>query len=200
MHDAAKRVNPDILVLCHGGPIAEPADAQYILDHTEGHRRLLRRQQHGAAAGRAGHRRPRPRLSPIAFGKEVKTRREWVAPLFKHDSDGLHAILHGDIQHPRRFMTRKHADFAVALLKGQAHLPDVVQALNPQGLSQIVCRNVVVQHVLRQQSPVLDDDVSMPFDQVTEPMPLTRQPREYPVGRNQRRAPPPWSPRSKHAP
>ena len=21
---------------CHGGPIAEPADAQYILDHTEG--------------------------------------------------------------------------------------------------------------------------------------------------------------------
>ena len=25
MHDAAKRVNADILVLCHGGPIAEPA-------------------------------------------------------------------------------------------------------------------------------------------------------------------------------
>jgi predicted TIM-barrel enzyme len=36
MHDAAQRVNRDILVLCHGGPIAEPADAQYILDHTEG--------------------------------------------------------------------------------------------------------------------------------------------------------------------
>jgi predicted TIM-barrel enzyme len=36
MHDAAKRVNADVLVLCHGGPIAEPADAQYILDHTEG--------------------------------------------------------------------------------------------------------------------------------------------------------------------
>jgi len=36
MHDAAKRVKGDILVLCHGGPIAEPADAQYILDHTEG--------------------------------------------------------------------------------------------------------------------------------------------------------------------
>ncbi len=35
MHDAAKRVNKDILVLCHGGPIAEPADAQYILDHTQ---------------------------------------------------------------------------------------------------------------------------------------------------------------------
>lgn len=36
MHDAARQVNREILVLCHGGPIAEPADAQYILDHTEG--------------------------------------------------------------------------------------------------------------------------------------------------------------------
>jgi predicted TIM-barrel enzyme len=36
MHDAAKAVNPDILVLCHGGPIAEPEDAQYIFDNTEG--------------------------------------------------------------------------------------------------------------------------------------------------------------------
>ena len=34
--DAAKSVNPDILCLCHGGPIANPADAQYVLDHTEG--------------------------------------------------------------------------------------------------------------------------------------------------------------------
>ena len=36
MRDAAVRVNREILVLCHGGPIAEPADAQYILDRTEG--------------------------------------------------------------------------------------------------------------------------------------------------------------------
>jgi len=36
MADAAKAVNPDILVLCHGGPIANPEDAQYILDHTDG--------------------------------------------------------------------------------------------------------------------------------------------------------------------
>ncbi|MCA9173915.1 MAG: phosphoenolpyruvate hydrolase family protein [Planctomycetales bacterium] len=36
MHDAAKRIRPEILVLCHGGPIADPEDAQYILDHTEG--------------------------------------------------------------------------------------------------------------------------------------------------------------------
>ena len=34
--DAARSVNPEILCLCHGGPIAHPADAQYILDHTEG--------------------------------------------------------------------------------------------------------------------------------------------------------------------
>lgn len=36
MRDAAVKVNPEILVLCHGGPIAEPQDAQYILEHTEG--------------------------------------------------------------------------------------------------------------------------------------------------------------------
>ncbi|MEV8020806.1 phosphoenolpyruvate hydrolase family protein [Streptomyces sp. NPDC086554] len=36
MHDAAKEVNPDILVLCHGGPIAEPEDAAYVLSRTTG--------------------------------------------------------------------------------------------------------------------------------------------------------------------
>ncbi len=36
MRDAATRVNPDILVLCHGGPIAEPEDAAYVLERTEG--------------------------------------------------------------------------------------------------------------------------------------------------------------------
>lgn len=36
MCDAAVKINREILVLCHGGPIAEPADAQYILDRTEG--------------------------------------------------------------------------------------------------------------------------------------------------------------------
>jgi predicted TIM-barrel enzyme len=36
MHDAAVAVRGDILVLCHGGPIATPADAQYIFEHTEG--------------------------------------------------------------------------------------------------------------------------------------------------------------------
>ena len=36
MHDAAKKANPEILVLCHGGPIAEPDDARYVFEHTEG--------------------------------------------------------------------------------------------------------------------------------------------------------------------
>ncbi|MGH7170815.1 MAG: phosphoenolpyruvate hydrolase family protein [Gemmataceae bacterium] len=34
--DAAKSINADILVLCHGGPIAEPDDAAYIIQHTRG--------------------------------------------------------------------------------------------------------------------------------------------------------------------
>jgi predicted TIM-barrel enzyme len=36
MHDAATEVNPDILVLCHGGPIALPEDAAYVLERTRG--------------------------------------------------------------------------------------------------------------------------------------------------------------------
>ena len=36
MHDAAKKVNPEVIVLCHGGPIATPEDAQYVLSHTKG--------------------------------------------------------------------------------------------------------------------------------------------------------------------
>ena len=34
--DAAKSVKPDILVLCHGGPISEPDDVNYIMKHTKG--------------------------------------------------------------------------------------------------------------------------------------------------------------------
>ena len=36
LRDAAAEVNPEILCLCHGGPLAEPDDAQYVLDRTEG--------------------------------------------------------------------------------------------------------------------------------------------------------------------
>lgn len=36
IHDAAKQANPDVMVLCHGGPIAQPEDAQYVLERTRG--------------------------------------------------------------------------------------------------------------------------------------------------------------------
>jgi predicted TIM-barrel enzyme len=36
IHDAAKEVNKDIMVICHGGPIAEPQDAAYVLSRTQG--------------------------------------------------------------------------------------------------------------------------------------------------------------------
>ncbi|KAI9837999.1 MAG: ToMV susceptible protein tm-1(GCR26) [Sarea resinae] len=36
IRDTAARMNPDILVLCHGGPIAAVQDAKYVLDRTKG--------------------------------------------------------------------------------------------------------------------------------------------------------------------
>ncbi|MBV9417896.1 MAG: phosphoenolpyruvate hydrolase family protein [Solirubrobacterales bacterium] len=36
MHDAARAINPEVIVLCHGGPIAEPEDAAFVLERTEG--------------------------------------------------------------------------------------------------------------------------------------------------------------------
>ncbi len=36
IRNAAVAVKPDIIVLCHGGPIADPEDAEYVLDHTTG--------------------------------------------------------------------------------------------------------------------------------------------------------------------
>lgn len=36
MHDAAKALNPEVIVLCHGGPIAEPDDVAYVLEQTHG--------------------------------------------------------------------------------------------------------------------------------------------------------------------
>ncbi|WP_028544867.1 phosphoenolpyruvate hydrolase family protein [Paenibacillus taiwanensis] len=33
---AGKAVNPDIMVICHGGPIAEPEDAAYVMERTAG--------------------------------------------------------------------------------------------------------------------------------------------------------------------
>src|SRR5215211_6890116 len=36
MRDAAVAINPDVTVLCHGGPIAEPEDAAYVLERATG--------------------------------------------------------------------------------------------------------------------------------------------------------------------
>ena len=36
IRDAAVAINPDVIVLCHGGPIAEADDAQYVLERTRG--------------------------------------------------------------------------------------------------------------------------------------------------------------------
>ena len=36
IRDAAVEVNPEVIVLCHGGPISEPEDAAYVLERTTG--------------------------------------------------------------------------------------------------------------------------------------------------------------------
>ncbi|SMQ45671.1 unnamed protein product [Zymoseptoria tritici ST99CH_3D7] len=36
IRDAAIKVNPEVIVLCHGGPIAAPKDAKYILERVKG--------------------------------------------------------------------------------------------------------------------------------------------------------------------
>jgi predicted TIM-barrel enzyme len=36
IHDTAKAINPDIMVICHGGPISEPSDLEYIFSRTRG--------------------------------------------------------------------------------------------------------------------------------------------------------------------
>ena len=75
MHDAAKRVNPEILVLCHGGPIAEPDDAAYVLERTEGVVGLLRRELDGAASDRGRDDREHAPLQvdPDEGGEQMST-------------------------------------------------------------------------------------------------------------------------------
>jgi predicted TIM-barrel enzyme len=36
IREAAISIRPEILVLCHGGPIAEPEDVEYVLSRTKG--------------------------------------------------------------------------------------------------------------------------------------------------------------------
>ena len=36
IRDAAASVSPEVLILCHGGPLAEPDDVDYVLSRTRG--------------------------------------------------------------------------------------------------------------------------------------------------------------------
>ena len=36
IRDAVNNINPKVIVLCHGGPIAKPEDARHVLDKTKG--------------------------------------------------------------------------------------------------------------------------------------------------------------------
>ncbi|KAI9928763.1 hypothetical protein ASPWEDRAFT_168737 [Aspergillus wentii DTO 134E9] len=36
IRDAVVKINPEVIVLCHGGPIAEPSDAEFVLSRTKG--------------------------------------------------------------------------------------------------------------------------------------------------------------------
>ncbi|PYH46204.1 TIM-barrel enzyme family protein [Aspergillus saccharolyticus JOP 1030-1] len=36
VRDAVVRINPEVIVLCHGGPVAAPEDAQYVLSRVKG--------------------------------------------------------------------------------------------------------------------------------------------------------------------
>ena len=55
MHDAAVAVNAEVIVLCHGGPIAEPEDVAYILHTHFWSCRLLRCLLSGAPPNRTSH-------------------------------------------------------------------------------------------------------------------------------------------------
>ena len=75
MHDAAVAIRPDVIVLCHGGPIAEPEDARYVLERTQRRQGLLRRLEHGAAADRGRDDREHaafqgPHLQPLGARDE----------------------------------------------------------------------------------------------------------------------------------
>ena len=63
MRDAAVAINLEVMVLCHGGPIAEPDDAAYVLGRTLGGGRLLRRNLGPNDCPPSGPSRPRSKLS-----------------------------------------------------------------------------------------------------------------------------------------
>ena len=71
MRDAAVAVNPDVIVLCHGGPLAEPEDAAYVLERTTGIAGFFGASSHGAAADRGGDDREHEALQGAGGGVGV---------------------------------------------------------------------------------------------------------------------------------
>ena len=66
MRGGVRTVRSDVIMICHGGPIAEPDDAAYMLAHCRA-ATALRRVEHGAPAHRARADRARgasPRCAP----------------------------------------------------------------------------------------------------------------------------------------
>ncbi len=63
---AARQLRDDVMVLCHGGPIAMPEDAQIHLGPRARNRRILRRQFPGTSANRNGPHGPSATLRAAA--------------------------------------------------------------------------------------------------------------------------------------
>lgn len=73
--DAGKAVNPEILVICHGGPIAEPEDAAYVLQHTRG------------VAGFFGASSIERLPTEVAITRQVERFREALTPASTHSPE-----------------------------------------------------------------------------------------------------------------
>ena len=95
MAEAARAVRPDILVLCHGGPIATPEDAAWILQHTQALPRLLRRLVDGAAADRAGADRDHARVQvdPVLNPREATMPKAYASTVLNAPAEEVWALI-----------------------------------------------------------------------------------------------------------
>jgi len=67
MHDAAKKHNPEVLVLCHGGPISEPGGCGVHHPQHERNRWLFRSVEHRTPADGDRYYRMRREVQKIAI-------------------------------------------------------------------------------------------------------------------------------------
>ena len=66
IRDAAYAIDPEVMVICHGGPIAMPEDAAYILQNTHG--------VHGFYGASSAERFPVEQAMPEHIGRFKKIR------------------------------------------------------------------------------------------------------------------------------